>query len=214
MNAKATINFSAIASPNLNQASPPAPCDLCGERFADQATFDAHQLTDEQRNPPSNKYLKGEPLRPKCLLASSLWARGWVRHRSPSKSAAERKVAAIWSKPSTVRGEPKVKARTGEEWICLLCKKAFASGVGFKAHYIHTFTKAERCLDSAELHSLHFELDTAQVWRMSIQTQHSASQIARLPSVRASLQILGSGELEAPIDDSYFNMRLDPTDNP
>ena len=213
MNAKKASSASPSTSPPLSNQQAPTPCTVCGTIFANQATFDAHHLTDEQRNPPSIKYLKGEPFLPKCLSASSLWARGWVRYRSPSKSAAERKVAAIWSKPLAVTVEPKVKARTGEEWVCVLCNKAFASVIGFKAHHVHVFTKAERCLDADELRTLHFELDAARIWRISNQTQHLPSQIARLPSVRPAIEAQRCSELDGPAD-APFNMCLDPNDSP
>ncbi len=116
---------------------------------------------------------------------------GWTRARSSSKSPAVRKLAAIWHKPVAPPLRPH-KKRSGDEWVCLVCKKAFASATGFKAHHVHTFTSAERCLDSDELRTLGFELSGADVWKMVSTTQYLPSQIARLPTVRREI-----AELEA-----------------
>ncbi len=119
-------------------------CNDCGEIFTDHDTFDAHQRTDEQRNPPSIRFLKGAPLLPRCIQPSTLWAMGWTRARSSSKSPAVRKLAAIWHKPVAPPLRPH-KKRSGDEWVCLVCKKAFASATGWLASIISSAGDFHSC---------------------------------------------------------------------
>jgi hypothetical protein len=73
---------------------------------------------------------------------------------------------------------------------CVLCKKNFSNADGFKAHHIHVFTEAERCLDADELRALDFGQRKNGVWETKVFTQLLPSQIARLATVRQEQEAL------------------------
>lgn len=43
---------------------------------------------------------------------------------------------------------------------CIVCRKQFGDATGFKAHYVHKFTRKERCLTALELRALDFAQST------------------------------------------------------
>ena len=193
-------NASPLSSDSsLPAVSPAIGCPTCFELFLDQPTLDAHRPKGASSG---------------CLSISSLWARGWVRARSESKSRVDRRLGAIWSRPKAVilpfkaplSAAAKLKLQD-DNWACVLCKKTFASGIGFKAHQVHKFTKNERCLDAIELKSLHFVRSAlTAVWALGPNAETSEEQIERLPSVRIGLLSMVGYET----GDSIFNMKLDP----
>jgi hypothetical protein len=75
-------------------------------------------------------------------------------------------------------------------YTCILCKKSFANAEGFKAHHVHVFTSAERCLDADELRALDFATRKNGVWETKVFTQLLPSQIARLATVRQEQEAL------------------------
>lgn len=95
-------------------------------------------------------------------------------------------------KASRLEKRPRAIKPINEEsvYTCVLCKKHFSNADGFKAHHIHVFTSAERCLDADELRALDFAQRKNGVWATDITTQMSPSQIARLASVRPEIERL------------------------
>ncbi|MGO9988939.1 MAG: hypothetical protein ACLPSY_09230 [Steroidobacteraceae bacterium] len=167
------------------EAPTPVACELCGEHFADEDAFDAHQRPEAARNPPSLRFLKSVPLAP-CYSPSTLWSIGWTRAR-PTK---------VWKKPPM----PKKRAhRLTEDDIyeCLLCRKKFNHATPFNAHFVHTHTPIERCLDADELKALFYEQSSTGVYRVAGFTQLLPSQVNRLPTVRAEMDSLEARESAA-----------------
>jgi hypothetical protein len=160
---------------------PAKTCPDCGERFADEETFDAHQRSEADRHPPSVRFLKGAPL-PKCLNPSTLYSIGWQKPKPPRKPLAQ----GVWRKPPMPKRRPH-RIDENETWNCLACQKKFKDATPFLAHFVHTHTPIERCLDADELKALDYEQGSNGVWRASIATQLLPSQANRLATVRQEL---------------------------
>ena len=154
-------------------------CSNCGEHFFDQRSFESHkQLATGAGS--------------KCLSPSALWSTGWSKSRPEKKSG----VPGSWSAPQLPRTRPH-RFNEDDVYRCVLCKKAFNDAKPFMAHFVHTHTKSERCLDTHELRALDFEQGSNGVWRASLVTQLLPSQVHRLPTVRNERKALSDVEVSA-----------------
>jgi hypothetical protein len=195
--AKPLTETSAVASTDAPPDAPlyPRQCEECGERFRDESAFHDHLRSDEERNPPSVKFLRGAPLLERCRSPKALWSAGWVRVEAPRKGIPRQKRSCngVWQQP-VVKLRPHVKVPPESAYKCVLCKQVFKEVHGFQAHHVHTHTSRERCLDAHELRALLFEQSAAGVWRIALTTQYLPSQIARLASVRIEAEALERDE--------------------
>lgn len=157
-------------------------CEDCGEVFADEDTLDAHRRPEPARKLYSAKFLTPATL-PACYSPSTLWSIGWRRSR-PEK---------VWSKPPMPKKRPH-KVDDSGVYHCVACSARFKDAAPFMAHYVHTFTPIERCLDADELRALDFEQSKSGIWRITIATQYLPSQIARLATVRQELEAFTAAE--------------------
>ena len=126
------------------------------------------------------------------MPSSSLWSRGWWR------------VKGVWQLPPEPRARKPGPIDEDAVWRCILCKKIFADGAAFHAHQILIFTPAERCLDRHELTALDFQQNKSGVWSIERFTQYQPHQIARLASVRATLERLNRG-LPFPLQPAHLS---------
>ena len=76
----------------------------------------------------------------------------------------------------------------------VVTRKQFRDATPFMSHFVHTFTKIERCLNSDELKALDYEVSSSGVWRAAIATQLLPSQVNRLASVRQELEAFERSE--------------------
>jgi hypothetical protein len=183
---------SPVASTDAPPEGPayPRQCTECGERFRDESAFYDHLRSDEERNPPSVKFLRGAPLLERCRSPKAMWSAGWIRVEPQRKGIPRQKRAnGVWQQP-VVKLRPHVKVPPESSYRCVLCRKVFKEVQGFQAHHVHTHSNRERCLDTSELRALLFEQSAAGVWRIAIGTQWLPSQVARLASVRVEAAAL------------------------
>lgn len=137
-------------------------CAACRSVFTDEAALSRHIVSLPSAGSPTP-----------CLRPSSMTSTGWS-----CRSGA-------WSPPAAPRRRPTVPPE--DACGCARCGQWFNDLALFQAHQIRHLDDGARCLDPDELTALSWVRKASGVWSSDITSQTQASQIARLPTVRAPL---------------------------